>query len=121
MSFIHSTLTTALRSARVTVNPIHLRRLTTSRPLSQGPAKTTKVSSNHRAPPVPRSRATNSQLPVFPLVAIFLIGSGCFYYIVKTRDGQGRPGGHQPIPDHAPSSKEQWPRNTASDQTLSRR
>lgn len=99
---------------------ISTRTFTTSRRLLQDPAKTTKVSSNYNAPPAPRRR-NQDQLPIFPLVAIFLIGSGCFYYIVKSRDGQGRPGGHQPVPDHAPVSKEQWPRNTASDQTLSRR
>ena len=55
------------------------------------------------------------------IIFIFVFGSGCFYYITKSRDGIGRPGGHQPIPDHTPESKKDWPRNTASDQTLSRR
>lgn len=110
--------TTILRSA---LSKTPTRAFTTSRHLLQDPTKTTKVSSNHNAPPVPRSRATNSQLPVAPLVFIFVFGSGCFYYITKSRDGVGRPGGHQPIPDYTPESKKDWPRNTASDQTLSRR
>jgi hypothetical protein len=96
------------------------RTFTSIRRLLQDPAKT-KISSNYSAPPVPRSRASNSQLPVAPLIFIFVFGSGCFYYITKSRDGIGRPGGHQPIPDHTPESKKDWPRNTASDQTLSRR
>jgi hypothetical protein len=108
--------TTVLRSPFLTAT----RNLTTSRRLLQDPAKS-KISSNYKAPPAPRSRASNSQLPVAPLVFIFVFGSGCFYYITKSRDGIGRPGGHQPIPDHTPESKKDWPRNTASDQTLSRR
>jgi hypothetical protein len=91
---------------------------TSRRLLQQDPANTTKVSSTPR----PRPRASNSsQLPVAPLVFIFLFGSWCFHYITTSRDGIGRPGGHQPIPDHTPESKKDWPRNTASDQTLSRR
>lgn len=113
-------LNTSLSRSTLLKSP-SARTLTTSRRLLEDPAKTTKVTSNHKAPPVPRSRATNSQLPIAPLVAIFLVGSGAFYYIVKSREGQGRPGGHQPTPERAPDSKEQWPRNTASDQTLSRR
>ena len=108
-------LTTTLRSPVLTPT----RNLTTARRLLQDPAKT-KISSNYNAPPVPRRR-NNDQLPVLPLVFIFVFGSGCFYYITKSRDGIGRPGGHQPIPDHTPESKKDWPRNTASDQTLSRR
>jgi hypothetical protein len=117
-------LNTTLRSSFLTTPstaPI-TRNFTTFRRFLQDPAKT-KISSNYSAPPVPRSRsrANNSQLPVAPLVFIFVFGSGCFYYITKSRDGIGRPGGHQPIPDHTPESKKDWPRNTASDQTLSRR
>jgi hypothetical protein len=96
------------------------RTFATSRRLfqEQDPANTTKVST----PPRPRPRrSNNSQLPVAPLVFIFLFGSWCFHYITTSRDGIGRPGGHQPIPDHTPESKKDWPRNTASDQTLSRR
>jgi len=96
------------------------RTFATSRRLLQDPANTTKVSSPPH--PRPRPRASNSsQLPVAPLVFIFLFGSWCFHYITTSRDGIGRPGGHQPIPDHTPESKKDWPRNTASDQTLSRR
>jgi len=93
------------------------RTFATSRRLLQDSAKTTKVSSPR---PRPR-RSNNNQLPIAPLVFIFLFGSWCFHYITTTRDGLGRPGGHQPIPDHTPESKKDWPRNTASDQTLSRR
>ncbi|OQO13106.1 hypothetical protein B0A48_02570 [Cryoendolithus antarcticus] len=78
------------------------------------------VSANHKLPQAPKSRTTGN-LPLAPLVAIFALGSASFYYIVKSREGQGRPGGHKPIPDHVPASKQEWPRNTASDQTLSRR
>ena len=110
-------LNTTLRSPFLT----QTRNLNTARRLLQDPAKS-KISSNYTAPPAPRSRRSkNDQLPVAPLVFIFVFGSGCFYYITKSRDGIGRPGGHQPIPDHTPESKKDWPRNTASDQTLSRR
>ena len=111
------TTTTPLRSPFLSATT---RNFTTARRLLQDPAKT-KISSNYNAPPVPRRRANNDQLPVAPLVFIFIFGSGCFYYITKSRDGLGRPGGHQPIPEHTPESKKDWPRNTASDQTLSRR
>jgi len=98
------------------------RPVTTSlrRSSSEPPEKATKVSSNYNRPPVPRSRTTD-QLPVLPLVAIFALGSASFYYIVKSREGSGRPGGHQPNPDRAPEDRTSWPRNTTSDQTLSRR
>lgn len=112
------TFTTTLRSPFLSATTT--RSFTTARRLFQDPAKT-KITSNYNAPPVPRRRANNDQLPVAPLVFIFIFGSGCFYYITKSRDGIGRPGGHQPIPDHTPESKKDWPRNTASDQTLSRR
>ncbi|KAK5676090.1 bifunctional uridylate/adenylate kinase [Elasticomyces elasticus] len=34
---------------------------------------------------VPTRRNNQNQLPVYPLIAIFLLGSGSFYWIVKTR------------------------------------
>jgi len=103
-----------------TLKPNSFRTFATSRRLlqDQDPAKTTKVPSTSR----PRPRKSNSsQLPILPLVFIFVFGSWCFHYITTSRDGIGRPGGHLPIPDHTPESKKDWPRNTASDQTLSRR
>jgi hypothetical protein len=101
-----------------TLKTNYFRTFATSRRLLQDPAKTTKVPSTSR--PRPR-RSNSSQLPILPLVFIFVFGSWCFHYITTSRDGIGRPGGHLPIPDHTPESKKDWPRNTASDQTLSRR
>ena len=66
------------------------------------------VTKNYTRPPAPKSRATNSQLPVIPLVAIFCLGTLSFYWLVKSREGQGQ--SHYVLPDRAPP-KEQWPRS----------
>ena len=66
------------------------------------------ATSNYQAPPAPKSRTTNSQLPVIPLVAIFFIGSLSFYLMVRTRAGQGS--SHYVLPERAPP-KEQWPKS----------
>ncbi|KAK5720237.1 bifunctional uridylate/adenylate kinase [Elasticomyces elasticus] len=58
---------------------------------------------------VPTRRNNQNQLPVYPLIAIFLLGSGSFYWIVKTRAGQGE--SHYVLPERDPG-KEQWPRST---------
>ena len=72
------------------------------------PPNLPQLRSSH-APQAPRSREpSKSQLPVLPLVAIFCIGSGTFYWMVKTREGQGS--SHYILPDRAPP-KEQWPRS----------
>lgn len=55
-----------------------------------------EVTSNYKAPPAPKSSTTNSQLPVLPLVAIFCCGSACFYWLVKSRQGQGKSHFQQP-------------------------
>ncbi|KAI9668185.1 MAG: hypothetical protein M1821_001005 [Bathelium mastoideum] len=46
-----------------------------------------KPSANPKPTPVPRS---GSELPVYPLVAIFFLGSGLFYLLVKQREGQSK-------------------------------
>lgn len=52
-----------------------------------------------------------------PIAAIFVIGSASFYFMVQSRSGQG----HGPaFPERVPADG-QWPRETASDQTFSRR
>nr|POE48417.1 hypothetical protein CFP56_71047 [Quercus suber] len=61
-------------------------------------------------PPSPRHGRTD-KLPVFPLVAIFCIGSASFYYLAKTRQGSGS--SHYVLPDRAPP-KDQWPRTSPS-------
>lgn len=66
------------------------------------------VTRNEGAGPVPKSRTTGSQLPVFPLIAIFFAGSASFYWMVKTRQGQGQ--SHYALPERAPP-KEQWPKS----------
>lgn len=68
----------------------------------------TGVTRNEQAPPAPRSRTTGTQLPVLPLVAIFCFGSLSFYWMVKSRQGQGQ--SHYVLPERAPP-KEQWPKS----------
>lgn len=66
----------------------------------------------------PRPRRKDDKLPVVPLVAIFCLGSVSFLLLVKSREGQGK---GFVVPEKAPASKQDWPRQTASDQTVSRR
>ncbi|GAB7359413.1 hypothetical protein MBLNU230_g6062t1 [Neophaeotheca triangularis] len=84
------------------------RTFTTTQPRPADPAKETKVTSNYNAPPVPKPRGHSDRLPIFPLVAIFCLGSASFYFLTKARSGQGQ--SHYVLPDHAPS-KDQWPRS----------
>jgi len=65
------------------------------------------ITRNHQAPQAPKSRTTNSQLPVIPIVAIFVFGSVSFYWLVKSRANQGK--SHYVLPERAPP-KEQWPK-----------
>lgn len=58
--------------------------------------------------PPPRPRPSNrQQLPLLPLIAIFILGSGSFYYLAKSRVGQT----HQTYTagEPAPPKKEDWP------------
>jgi hypothetical protein len=55
----------------------------------------------------PPARGHKDQLPVYPLIAIFFLGSGAFYFLAKTRAGTGE--SHYVLPDRAPP-KDQWPR-----------
>lgn len=70
------------------------------------------VTNNYNAPPAPRSRTSDSQLPFLPLVAIFCLGSGSFYWLAKSREGSGS--SHYTLPDRAPS-KQQWPKTKQED------
>nr|POE63466.1 hypothetical protein CFP56_04369 [Quercus suber] len=79
---------------------------TTARRLNQGPHPSTPSTVR----PPPRNGRTD-KLPVFPLVAIFCIGSVSFYYLAKTRQGSGT--SHYVLPDRAPP-KDQWPRTSSS-------
>ncbi|PNS17860.1 E3 ubiquitin-protein ligase hel2 [Sphaceloma murrayae] len=59
----------------------------------QSATPTTQPSS----PPPPRPRRGNAdQLPVYPLIAIFCLGSFLFYRISKSREGQGSGRGPKP-------------------------
>lgn len=57
-------------------------------------------------PPPPRRPANSSQLPILPLIAIFCLGSGSFYFLAKSREGVT----HQTYTagEKAPP-KDQWP------------
>lgn len=68
------------------------------------------------APQAPRRN--NNQLPVYPIIFIFCLGSASFYFLTKSRAEQGQKG--FVVPEKAPADGN-WPRQTASDQTLSRR
>lgn len=66
-----------------------------SRPLSsstlfkQAAEKETKISANYNRPPAPKSRATGSKLPVYPLIFLFVSGTLAFNFLAKSRAGQG--------------------------------
>lgn len=66
--------------------------------------------------PAPSRRSNSSQLPLFPLVAIFCIGTGAFYFLVQTRQGQ-TPAHTFELPKHDPGSKEQWPQTPKPSKT----
>lgn len=102
-SRIPSRLVTSLRSTTAPLHPVR-RSLQTTPRRSDKPG----ITRNERAPPAPKSRATGTQLPVLPLVAIFCFGSLSFYWMVKSRAGQGS--SHYVLPERAPP-KEQWPRS----------
>ena len=59
------------------------------------------VSSNYKAPVVPKSGGGNSSpLPVFPLIIIFGLGSLSFHFLLKSREGQGQ--SHYKLPAKIP-------------------
>ncbi|KAF2237554.1 hypothetical protein EV356DRAFT_529884 [Viridothelium virens] len=64
-----------------------------------------KITANYNRPAVPRS---SSQLPVFPIIAIFLSGSGLFYLLVKQREGESKQ--HYQMPEHVTTN----PRKSSS-------
>lgn len=89
---------------RKLVSLAYLRTFTASS-IARQEAQKTKISSNYRAPPAPKSRGNNSQLPVLPLIAIFALGSVSFYYLAKSRQGQGQ--SHYVLPERGQLSKEE--------------
>jgi len=85
---ISSLTTNTLRlSNRQFLQPLQpIRAFSISRTARQDP-KDIKITSNYKQPPVPKGNS--NQLPVFPLVAIFVIGTFLFYRLTKSREGQG--------------------------------
>ncbi|KAF1355439.1 hypothetical protein BDV97DRAFT_395801 [Delphinella strobiligena] len=78
------------RTSLLRLAPTTLRTFVTSRLLRAAPEKEIKAATaNYNRPPAPRSRATGTQLPVLPLVVIFIVGTASFYQLAKSRDGQG--------------------------------
>ncbi|TKA39620.1 hypothetical protein B0A54_10176 [Friedmanniomyces endolithicus] len=109
--------TRAIRILRPHSSPLScLRHLSAYSKLQEAPRSQLKPATSTSRPAAPRSNQT--QLPFLSLVAIFCLGSGSFYWIVKSRAGNGE--SHYVLPEKAPP-KEQWPRSTQSDQSLSRR
>ncbi|KAL1304859.1 hypothetical protein AAFC00_003783 [Neodothiora populina] len=49
-----------------------------------------KVSGNYNRPPVRKSRATGSRLPVYSLIFIFVAGTAAFNILARSRQGQGQ-------------------------------
>lgn len=94
-------LHTARTTSRVlTSTSTPLRRAFITSPIIRSSSpKDIKVNAPENRPQVPRSRTT-SQLPVFPLIAIFVAGSLSFYYLAKSRQGQGS--SHYVLPERDP-------------------
>ena len=93
---------------RLKYNPIEPHRHFTSSLRRVDQQSRPGVTTNHKASPAPKSSTNGSQLPVLPLVAIFCIGSLSFYWLTKTRQGQGQ--SHFRQPPKAPSKEQRSPR-----------
>lgn len=108
-----SLLTTTLRlldcrtpvSRHLTLTP--LRSITTTPALRD---ERTRAPPNPIAPRAsPTNKSNSNNLPILPLVAIFCLGSGAFYFLTKSRAGQ-TPAHTYELPDRLSQDKEQWPR-----------
>lgn len=80
------------------LQPLQKRTFSAGRILRQDPKDIKAVSSNYKQPPVPKPRGRNDQLPVYPLIAIFILGSVAFVQIAKSRAGQGQGKSHLIVP-----------------------
>jgi len=69
-------------------------RLFSASQITKADPKETKITSNYKQPQVPKSKYT-SQLPVYPLLGIFFLGSFLFYQLANSRQGKGK-GRHLP-------------------------
>lgn len=101
--FSSLTSNTLRLSNRQPIQPFQpLRAFSITRTARKDP-KDIKISSNYQQPPVPKGNST--QLPVFPLVAIFVIGTLLFVQITKSREGQSknRSPFHLPKAENTPS------------------
>lgn len=58
-----------------------------SQSVAQLDSKPTAVTSNYKQPPVPKNRKGRQQLPVYPIIAIFFLGTFLFYRLTKAREG----------------------------------
>lgn len=99
--FLRSSIRRLQQTVPRNLTPSVSRRAASSSPPSapDKAASTTKATtSNYNRPPAPKSRATGTQLPVLPLVVIFIAGTASFYHLAKSRDGQGS--SHYVLPTH---------------------
>lgn len=71
------------------------------RTFSKSSIRAEKLTTSPPPARTPPRRSNRDQLPIFPLFAIFVAGSGSFYFLAKSREGTGQ--NHTPPPERVPT------------------